>query len=116
MASGTATTKTLKEITFGFDAPLLNSLNDFKAVVEEIVPGGRDDQDIAFTASGSNFTMTPIDNIRITYNNTSSETDLYQRYSVTVPVAGGDDTHHPAVLSFALSRRRHKKDLLIIIL
>ena len=55
-------------------APALTSQNDFKVPVEEQVPGSRDDQDLAFVASGNTFTDT-YDGIRITYNNDSSEAD-----------------------------------------
>lgn len=84
-----------------FEQSLLNTDNDFKVAVEEQVPGGRDNRDLNLVASGQTFTAVYA-GIRLTYNNNASESDLYQRYSVNVPLAGGDDTHAPAVLSFSL--------------
>ena len=87
---------------FGFDDRLpLDTSNDFKVVVEEQVPGRREDRTIGFNKRGLDWTTVPFNNIRISYNNTPSEADLYLRYSVTVPLVGGDDQHHPAEMFFA---------------
>ena len=70
-----------------FDAPEVQSDKDFKIAVEEQRPGTRQDQNLSFVASGSTFTTTnPFPGIiRITYNNLSTDTDTYQRYTIFVP-------------------------------
>ena len=83
-----------------FDAPEVQSDKDFKIAVEEQRPGTRQDQNLAFVASGSTFTTTnPFPGIiRITYNNLSTDTDTYQRYTVFVPLDGFEDSKAPHLL------------------
>ena len=84
----------------GFDAPEVQSDKDFKIAVEEQRPGTRADKNLPFTASGSTFTTTtPFPGIlRITYNNLSTDTDTYQRYTVFVPLEGFQDSKAPHLL------------------
>ena len=83
-----------------FDAPEVQADKDFKIAVEEQRPGTRQDQNLAFVASGSTFTTTnPFPGIiRITYNNLSTDTDTYQRYTVFVPLDGFEDSKAPHLL------------------
>ena len=83
-----------------FDAPEVQSDKDFKIAVEEQRPGTRQDQNLAFVASGSTFTTTnPFPGIiRITYNNLSTDTDTYQRYTIFVPLDGFEDSKAPHLL------------------
>ena len=94
----------------GFYAPQVNPEKDMIFQVEEITPGAKTDKNLALAASGSNFTIVdPFPGIlRLTFNADSSETDLLNRYSVFVPINGGDDSDHPTLLevgtkSFPLS-------------
>ena len=84
----------------GFDAPEVQPDKDFKIAVEEQRPGTRSDKNLPFTASGSTFTTTtPFPGIlRITYNNLSTDTDTYQRYTVFVPLDGFQDSKAPHLL------------------
>ena len=84
----------------GFDAPEVQPDKDFKIAVEEQRPGTRADKNLPFTASGSTFTTTtPFPGIlRITYNNLSTDTDTYQRYTVFVPLDGFQDSKAPHLL------------------
>ena len=83
----------------GFDAPAAQPDKDWKVAVEEDRPGKRQDKNIALAASGSTFTAaSPFPGIlRLTYNNDSTETQEYQRWTVNVPLAGFDDNKAPAV-------------------
>ena len=84
----------------GFDAPEVQPDKDFKIAVEEQRLGTRADKNLHFTASGSTFTTTtPFPGIlRITYNNLSTDTDTYQRYTVFVPLEGFQDSKAPHLL------------------
>ena len=83
-----------------YTADAANLNNDLKFMVQERQPGGKTGKTLNFTASGSNFTVTnPFPKIlRITYNNTSSDSDLYRRYSLDVPLANYDDSRAPKKL------------------
>ena len=83
-----------------FDAPEVQSDKDFKIAVEEQRPGTRQDKNLSFVASGSTFTTTnPFTGIiRITYNNLSTDTDTYQRYTIFVPLDGFEDSKAPHLL------------------
>ena len=83
-----------------FDAPEVQSDKDFKIAVEEQRPGTRQDQNLSFVASGSTFTTTnPFPGIiRITYNNLSTDTDTYQRYTIFVPLEDFEDSKAPHLL------------------
>ena len=83
-----------------FDAPEVQSDKDFKIAVEEQRPGTRQDKNLSFVASGSTFTTTnPFPGIlRITYNNLSTDTDTYQRYTIFVPLDGFEDSKAPHLL------------------
>ena len=83
-----------------YTADPANLNNDLKFLVEERQPGGKTGKTLNFTASGSNFTVqNPFPNIlRLTYNNTSSDSDLYRRYSMDVPLANYDDSRAPKKL------------------
>ena len=84
----------------GFYAKRAQPDKDWTIAVEEERPGTRQDKNLPFVASGSNqTTTTPFPGVlRITYNNTSTETELYQRYSVNVPLDGFEDSKAPSVL------------------
>ena len=93
-----------------FDAPEAQRSRDLKFMVEELIAGAPQSKASLFQASGSNFTMAnPFPNVLdITYNNTSSVTALYQRYTVKVPTANFEDSKTPVKLtigsaSYALS-------------
>ena len=83
-----------------FDAPEVQSDKDFKIAVEEQRPGTRQDKNLSFVASGSTFTTTnPFPGIiRITYNNLSTDTDTYQRYTIFVPLEDFEDSKAPHLL------------------
>ena len=83
-----------------FYAPAIQPDKDFKISIEEDRPGTRQDKNLNFVASGSTFTTTnPFSKIlRITYNNLSTDTDTYRRYTVFVPLAGFEEANAPQVL------------------
>ena len=83
-----------------YNAPPAQPDKDIIWRVEERRPGTRSDKNLAFVASGSTFTISdPFPGIlRITYNNLSTDTDTYQRFTVFVPLAGFEDSRAPAVL------------------
>ena len=77
-----------------------------KVLVQEQIPGSKQDLNALFTASGNTFTISNLFGgkvLRLTYNNDSSDTDLYQRYTVFVPLAGGVDDDAPAILQVGSS-------------
>ena len=84
----------------GFYAPSAETPKDFKVAVEVDQPGARQDKNLPFVASGSTQTTTnPFPGVlRITYNNLSTDTDTYQRYTVFVPLDGFLDEKAPSVL------------------
>ena len=84
----------------GFFAPLAQPDKDFTISVEEERPGVKANKAVTVAASGSTFTAAdPFPGIaRLTYNNDSNETELYQRFSVNVSLTGFEDSKAPAVL------------------
>ena len=83
-----------------YNAPPAQPDKDIIWRVEERRPGTRADKNLDFVASGSTFTISdPFPGIlRITYNNLSTDSDTYQRFTVFVPLAGFEDSRAPAVL------------------
>ena len=81
----------------GYAADPADITHDLKFLVQEKHVGGKTGKSLTFAASGSNFTVAnPFDNIlSLTYNNTSSDSELYQRYSLDVPLANYDDNRAP---------------------
>ena len=84
----------------GFFAKEVQPDKSFKVAIEEERPGTRQDKNLPFTQSGSTLTTTnPFPGVlRITYNNLSTDTDTYQRYTVFVPLDGFEDSKAPSVL------------------
>ena len=90
---------------YGFDAPPLQYDKSFKIAVREDRAGTRQDANIAFAASGSTFTKTyPFgqddnpDILRLTYNNLSTDTDTYQRWTIFIDLNLFADDRAPTVL------------------
>ena len=85
---------------FDFDQPLADVAKQIRIVAEEITQGSKEDKNLAFAASGNTFTIAnPFPKVmRLTYNNDSSERDLYLRYSINVPLQGGQDDQAPRKL------------------
>ena len=96
----TGANKLSMEDLFGYEADSLDTTKAWKMAVEETTPGTKQDKNLAFTASGSTFTTTnPFPGIlRLTYNNLSTDTDTYQRYTAFVPLASFNDDKAPHVL------------------
>ena len=86
--------------TLNYNEPNVDLKKEFKVGVQEKTPGTKEDKNIALGSSGSNYTnATPFPGVnRLTFNADSSETDLLNRYSVNVPLIGGDDTDPPVLL------------------
>ena len=84
----------------GFYAPPLDPSKPFKIAVEEDRPGTRADKNLAFVASGSTFTNTsPFPHVlRLTYNNGSTDTGTYQRWTIFVDLEGGQPSKTPSRL------------------
>ena len=84
----------------GFYAPPLDPSKPFKIAVEEDRPGTRADKNLPFVASGNTFTNTnPFPGVlRLTYNNGSSDTGTYRRWTVFVPIEGGQPVKTPSRL------------------
>ena len=74
-------------LNVGFHGPAIDTTKSMKLMAEELDPGTKADKSLSLAASGSNFTVpTPFPGIsRITFNADSTETELLNRYSVTVP-------------------------------
>ena len=84
----------------GYKADKANLERDLKIQVEEKIPGARQDIGLTFIADGSDFIVNnPFDGVlRVGYGNTATDTELYQRYFVRVPLANFDDAKAPAKL------------------
>ena len=84
----------------GFNLSSADVAKDLKLRVEETTPGTQQDKNLAFAASGSTFTVaTPFPGVlRLTYNNLSTDTDTYQRFTAFVNLEGGQPSHIPSVL------------------
>ena len=90
----------------GFYAPEVNPDNSMLFQVEETTPGVKQDKNLSLARSGSNFTIVdPFPGVlRLTFNADSSEADLLNRYSVNVPLRGGDDSLHPIKLEIGTTQ------------
>ena len=84
----------------GYYAKGANPSLDLKFQVEEEIHGAKSDSNITFEPSGQTFTdPNPFPGIlRLTYNNDSNDTDLFQRYTIFVSLTGFLDSKAPVLL------------------
>ena len=75
-----------------FDASKVNDDKDYTISVEEETPGTTQDKNLALTQSGNTFGISsPFPGInRLYFSNDSTDTDLYNRYLVTLPITNAD--------------------------
>ena len=80
-----------------YDAKPADTMHELKFMVEEKINGASASKSLTFVAEGSNFAVNnPFPNVlKLTYHNDSTETDLYRRWSLQVPLANYVDSRAP---------------------